>query len=108
MKSLKVIKWLSIAIIMPWLIFMILAIFKGGEIFTKMGGSVVAGVQEITIKLSRKADMVKTQADEWKEKITGIRSEEKAAEDVKSKDEKGPSGKAKKAAKPSPKLGDVR
>jgi FlaA1/EpsC-like NDP-sugar epimerase len=113
MKSLKVIKWLSIVIIMPWLIFMILAILKGGETFTKMGESLVSTVQEMTLKLSRKADMVKTQADEWKEKLTGIKSEEKATEEAKTKAEKAPVKKVKKTKrKPSaegpasPKPGD--
>jgi FlaA1/EpsC-like NDP-sugar epimerase len=101
MKSLKITKWLCITIIMPWLIFMILAIFKGGGIFTKMGESLVLRVQEMALRLSGKADMVKTQTDEWKEKLTGIKSEEKAAEEAKAKDEKAPVKKEKKTKRHS-------
>jgi hypothetical protein len=113
MKSLKILKWLTIAIIMPWLIFMILAVFKGGEIFARMGESIALGVQDMTLRFSKKADTIKTQADEWKEKLTGIKSEEKTAEDAKSQDEKAPAKKTKRTIRhssvlPSPKPGDAQ
>ena len=113
MKSLKILKWVTIAVITPWLVFMILAAFKGGEIFTRMGESIVSGVQDMTLGLSKKADMIKTQADEWKEKLTGIKSETKTAEDAKSKDEKAPAKKTKRttghsSVVPSPKSGDAQ
>ena len=88
MNSLKVLKWLAVAIITPWLIFMLISIFKGGELFTETGAYVVAAVQDITLRLSKKADMVKIQADEWKGKLTGIKSDGKAEEETTSKDEK--------------------
>ena len=93
MKSLKILKWGTIAIIMPWLIFMIRAIFKGGDIFARMGESIVSGVQDMALRLSKKADTIKTQADEWKEKLTGIKTEKTTAEDAKSQDEKAPAKK---------------
>jgi hypothetical protein len=96
MKALKIIKWLTIILITPWLVFMILAIFNGGEIFNRMGESVVAEVQDITHKLSAKADMIKAQADEWREKWSGTRHAEQKAEESKAKDEKAPAKKSKK------------
>ncbi|HMK56763.1 MAG TPA: hypothetical protein VK448_09020 [Dissulfurispiraceae bacterium] len=99
MTSLKILKWLSIAIITPWLVFMVLSAIKGGEIFTRMGDSVIEDVRDISAKLSRKADMVKIQADEWKEKL-GFKSGEKA-EEAKPAEEKVPAKKTKKAAKTS-------
>jgi len=113
MKSLKILKWVTIAIIMPWLIFMIHAIFKGGEIFARMGESIVSGVQDMTLGLSKKADMIKTQAYEWKEKLTGIKSEKKTAEDAKSQNEKSPTKKTNRttwhsSVLPFPKYGDAQ
>jgi hypothetical protein len=115
MNSLKFIKWLAIAIITPWLIFMLISAFKGGEPFKEMGASIVAVVQDITLKLSKKADMIQIQADEWKEKLTGVKGEEKAAEEAKSKDEKAPVKKTKVTTKrppaaqqPSSKTGDAQ
>ena len=113
MKSLKILTWVSIAIIMPWIIFMILAIFKGGEIFARMGESIVSGIQDMTLGLSKKADTIKTQADEWKEKLTGSKSEKKTVEDAKSQDDKAPAKKTKRttwhsSVLPSPKSGDAQ
>lgn len=85
---LKVIKWLSVAIVTPWLMFMLVSIFSGGEVFTRMGDSLASSVQGITLKLSTKADMIKRQADEWREKITGKKSEVREAEEAKPKAEK--------------------
>ncbi len=98
---------------MPWFIFMILAIFKGGEIFARMGKSIASGVQDMTLGMSKKADTIKTQADEWKEKLSGIKSETKTVEDAKSQDEKAPAKKTKRATGhssvlPSPKSGDAQ
>ncbi|HMK60159.1 MAG TPA: hypothetical protein VK452_03310 [Dissulfurispiraceae bacterium] len=109
MTSLKLLKWLAIAIIAPWLLFMIISAFKGGDIFTQVGESMINEVRDISIKLSRKADRIKAEADEWKEKL-GFKHEEKAKEVI-SNEEKAPANKTKKAvksssARPSHKSGD--
>ena len=67
----------TVAIVAPWLVFMIVFIYGGGEPFMKMGESIGSHVQSITLKLSKKADMIKMQADELKEKITGKKTESK-------------------------------
>ncbi len=76
MTGFRVLKWISFIIIAPWLIFMLTATFKGGEPITRMGELVVSSVQSLTLKLSSKADSIKMQADEWKEKITGKKADE--------------------------------
>ncbi len=76
MTAFRILKWISFIIIAPWLIFMLTAVFMGGEPITKMGEVVVSSVQSLTLKLSSKADSVKRQSDEWKEKITGKKAGE--------------------------------
>jgi hypothetical protein len=87
MTTLKLITWLSVVIVTPWLVFMIISIFGGGEPFTKMGESIVSHVQNVTLKLTKKADMIKMEADELKEKITGKTTESKKAQEPASKSE---------------------
>ena len=104
MTALKLIKWLSVIIVTPWLIFMIVSAYAGGEPFTKMGESIASSVQTIMLKLSTKADMIKMQADEWKEKIMGRKSEGKEVQESTPRNE--PQGKKTKkkgaAVKQSP------
>jgi hypothetical protein len=75
MTALKLLKWLSVVIVAPWLIFMIVSVYAGGEPFTNMGESIASSAKAIMLKLSTKADMIKMQAAEWKEKIIGKKSE---------------------------------
>jgi len=81
MTAVKLIKWLSVVIVTPWLIFMIVSVYAGGEPFTKMGESIASSVQTIMLKLSTKANMIKMQADEWKEQIMGKKSEGKEVQE---------------------------
>ena len=71
MTASKLIQWLLVAIVTPWLVFMIISVYGGGAPFAKMGESIISSVQNITLKLSTKADFIKMQADELKEKIMG-------------------------------------
>jgi hypothetical protein len=75
MTALKLIKWLMVVIVSPWLVFMIISVYGGGAPFAKMGESIISIVQNITLQLSTKADIIKMQADEWKDKIMGKKSE---------------------------------
>jgi hypothetical protein len=104
MTTLKLIKWLTFVIITPWLIFMIIAIFGGGEPFKKMGESAVSYLQEVTIKLTKKADVIKMEADELREKITGKKPETKEAQAPAPKSElkEKKTKKKRAAAKPAP------
>jgi hypothetical protein len=81
MTALKLLKWLSVVIVAPWLIFMIVSVYAGGEPFTNMGESIASNAKAIMLKLSTKADMIKMQADEWKEKIMGKKTEGKEVQE---------------------------
>jgi hypothetical protein len=105
MTTLKLIKWLTVVIVTPWLIFMIVSIYGGGEPFTKMGESIASSVQSITLKLSKKADTIKVEADELKEKITGKKTESKEAQESAPKSEpkeKKTKKKKRAAVRPAP------
>lgn len=95
MTALKVIKWIAVILVMPWLVFMVISVTSGGSQFVRMGESAVSLVQSVTLKLSTKADSIKAEADEWKEKITGKKAEVKADESL-GKDEKPPEKKKRK------------
>jgi len=94
MTTFKLIKWLSVTTVTPWPVFMILSVHTGGEPFTEMGESIASSVQTLILKLSAKADRIKMQADEWKEKITGKKSEGKRVQQTAPRSE--PQGKKTK------------
>lgn len=89
MTAFKVLKWLTILIVTPWLVFMLTAAFKGSGPIKEMGEFTASAVRALTVKLGDKADTIKIQADEWKEKITGKKAEEaKPAAQEKPQDKK--------------------
>lgn len=104
MTAFKIIKWLTVILVTPWLIFMVTAVMKGGEPFKRMGDGVSRMVEDSAESLAAKADVVKWQADEWKEKYLGIkREEEKPAEapllEKKTDKKKAPKKKAEEPGK---------
>jgi hypothetical protein len=108
MTAFKILKWLTIILVTPWLVFMLLSVFKGGEPFVKMGDGLSGWVLDSAKNLAGKADTIKWQADEWKERYLGIKREEKEPEvPLKPAEKKPEKKKTKKRPPPEKKEPDT-